>query len=344
MQIKGILTERHFKPFASYQIVSEWENQISTDMDIPIYKVKRYYWFFFRNINRIKLSGLFLKLDSFRPVKNYYLYFSMQAYPFLSFPCIKNIIPIIIDFWLQKSELENFYKNYINCSLILITSKEVYEFLKENKCPLNIDHYPLSIPDEYVSNDLVNYEKTFDFLFAGRKDPIFWDYIKTYEKEYSNIDIEYIYKEYEDNENYSYISNKRGKLTQNYNTRELYKKLLKSAKITFYTTPGIDPAKFGANGFNQVTPRFLELISSGCLVMGRYPNNADVNFYGLDKICPCVNSYEEFKRIVNLFTDSEYVKTHKSMYYPYLIIHSTSSRLAQLKIILKKLFVSKNKY
>lgn len=340
MKIKGILTERKDWYWRSAQIVTEWEDVLSKKMNIPVYEVKKIFHFFFKFLNKFRLGWLFLWIDSLRPIRAYYLYFDMLATTTFQFASVKNIIPIIIDFWLQKSELKEFYKNHANCKLILVSSKEVYDFLKENKCPLSIIHFPLSLPDKYISSDLVNYVKTIDFLFAGRKDPIFWDYIKCYEKE--NPDIEYVYQELEGRIPH-YISNKRGKLTEDYYSREGYTKLLRSAKIAFYTTPGNDPSKEAANGFNQVTPRFLELLSSGCLIMGRYPDNPDVDYYQLNKICPKVNSYQDFKRIVVLFSEGNFVKEQTSMYYSYLLTHSTSARVVLLEKILKSNSFTYNK-
>ena len=59
----------------------------------------------------------------------------------------KNIIPCMIDFYCrEKSELQLFYKRYNKCPLVLISSKEAYDFLVSIKCPLNIKHlYRISI-------------------------------------------------------------------------------------------------------------------------------------------------------------------------------------------------------
>lgn len=333
MKIKGILTERKHWNWRSAQIVAEWEDIISEKLNIPICNVKRIYHSFLWRINKFKLGQLFILIDSLRPVKSYYLYFNMTASTEVQISSVKNIIPIIIDFWLTESDLQNFYQVHSNCKLMLITSKEVYEFLKKNKCSLPIAHFPISLPDKYISSDLTKYQKTVDFLFAGRIDTVFWNYIKKYEEE--NPDIEYVYQELHGRVP-NYISNKRGKLIGDFFSREVYAKLLRSAKIIFYSTPGNDSSKEGANGFNQVTPRFLEFISAGSLVMGRYPDNPDVDYYQFHKFCPKVNSYQDFKRTVALFSNDKFVKEHTKFYYPFLETHSTSSRAILLEKILKE--------
>lgn len=333
MKIKGILSERKHWDWRSAQIVTEWEDIISDKLNLPIYNVKRIYDSILWRINKFKLVRLFLFIDSLRPVRNYYLYFNMSAKTEVQITSVKNIIPVIIDFWLTVSELENFYKVHSNCKLMLISSKEVFEFLQNNNCPFPIAHFPVSLPDKYISPDISKYKKTIDFLFAGRKDPVFWDYIKKYEKE--NPVIEYVYQELYGRIPY-YVSNKKGKLEGDYFSREAYSNLLRSAKITFYSTPGTDPSKVGSSGYNQVTPRFLELLSSGCLVMGRYTDNPDVEFYQLPELCFRISSYQDFERYARLFLDNDFVKEHLSRYPSYLTKHSTSSRIDLLEKILKE--------
>lgn len=331
MKIKGILTERHVKKGASFQIVTEWEDAISNELKISKHEVKNWMYVIVRNLKRFNLSWLFLWVESLRPVKSYYLLFDMEATTYIRFPSFKNVIPIIIDFWLTPKELPSFYKALSNCKLALITSREVYDTLKANGCPIAIAHFPLSIPDKYISSYKSIHDKTYDFVFAGRKDPVFFDYVRKYEKE--NPQIEYVYKQVEDNSSV-YVSNKRGKLPDDYSVRQNYRNLIKNCKIAFYSTPGIDSAKKSANNYNQITPRFLELISSGCLVMARYPDNSDVEFFQLNEISFRVDSYQDFKNHMDLFADQSFVSNHTSKYYSYLQKHSTSARVPLLQKIL----------
>ncbi len=244
---------------------------------------------------------------------------------------VKNILPIIIDFWLKDEDLKEFYRNYRNCKLLLISSKEVYEILKSDNCPLPIVHFPISLPDEDVQMEVATHDRGIDFLFAGRKDPVFWDYIISYELE--NPNIEYVYQELEGHTPF-YISNKRGKLDEDFFIRESYVKLLKNAKIAFYTTPGNDLAKAGANGYNQITPRLFELLANGCLVLGRYTDNPDVRFYEIENLCPNISSYAEFKFYVKQYLEEGYSKEHLKKYPEFLTKHTTKHRVLLLEKIL----------
>ncbi|MDL2323269.1 glycosyltransferase family 1 protein [Bacteroidales bacterium OttesenSCG-928-A17] len=246
---------------------------------------------------------------------------------------LSNVLPIIIDYWLSEEQYEEFCNYYSSTKCLLITSKEVYTYLLSKNIPIPIKHFPLSIPDDNVSADYLHCPKEFDFLFAGRRDPVFWEYMKLYEKEHP--EIEYLYQELEEQKPV-YISNKRGKLEGDFFSREGYLNLLRKSRITFYATPGMDKTK-NANGFNQVTPRFLELLASGCLVMGRYIENPDTEFYELNKYCPLVETYDDFKSTLNLFFDREWSANHISHYYTYLQKHITSTRTPILKQILSSL-------
>ncbi len=116
-------------------------------------------------------------------------------------------------------------------------------------------------------------------------------------------------------------------------TREKYMGLLRKTKCALYSTPGMDERKF-TNGFNQVTPRFLELLASGCHVIARYPDNPDTQWYHLNDFCKSVETYEEFE------AQMDYARTHdidREKYKNYLAQHCTSKRAEQLQEILATL-------
>jgi hypothetical protein len=118
------------------------------------------------------------------------------------------------------------------------------------------------------------------------------------------------------------------------NTRSQYISLMKKAKCGLYSTPGIDGGEIRTKGFNQVTPRFLELISCGCHLLARYEVNSDTNFYQLNKFSPSINSYDEFEtqlnEKLNCPVDFKFYKTYLSQHY-------TSCRVELLQGILKNM-------
>ena len=50
-------------------------------------------------------------------------------------------------------------------------------------------------------------------------------------------------------------------------SRDGYLDSMKKSRIALYATPGIDGGEKRTNGFSQVTPRFLEMVASGCNII-----------------------------------------------------------------------------
>ena len=338
MKIKGIISNPYEKKHRSYQIVFLWEKIISENYPLPIVNVKGWWYFVIRNINKIDfIKKFFIFLNTKIRIGGYYLFFCMDAsieYREFKLNRWKNILPIIIDYWIPQEKVQLFFKYHKTSRCLLITSKEVYVHLLSNKCPIPLVHFPLSIPDENIQKDFLFQPKVFDFLFPGRRDPVFFEYMLQYEKE--NPEIEYVYQELEDNIKPYYVSNKRGRLKEDFYSREGYLNLLRSSRITFYATPGLDPTK-SSDKYNQVTPRFLELLASGCLVMGRYIKNPDTEYYNLERYCPLINNYDNFKETLMLFFDEKWTSAHITSYYDYLLQHTTTSRIPILKEIIKNI-------
>lgn len=182
--------------------------------------------------------------------------------------------------------------------MVLISSKEVYDFMKENKINLPIEHWALSISDIYRITPHTHFEKKYDLVMMGRQNPVLQSYYKKYSE--THPDFTYVYRVIEKNNDGSrdffyYTSN--GKNLGAVNTREQFIALMRQSRCGLYGTPGIDEdeKKGSTNGFHQVTPRFLEYIASGCHILARYKRNSDTDFYGLDEFCPSIESYEQFE-------------------------------------------------
>jgi hypothetical protein len=109
--------------------------------------------------------------------------------------------------------------------------------------------------------------------------------------------------------------------------------LMRKSRIGFYATPGIDGGEIRTKGFNQVTPRFLELLSCECHVIARYKNNPDTDYYELSKFSTNINSYETFENTMNWARNNP---IDKNKYVEYLEKHYTSERVQLLKMILEQ--------
>jgi len=312
---------------SSFDTVYEWEKIISEKLCLKIEKQSRITNWIYRQIEvRLKARDLF---HCFVPESSLSLLFVMGARTQKLCRYTKNTIPVIIDFWLKENELELFYQNFKNCKLVLITSAEVYQYLLDHNCPLNIAHWPLSLPDYHkLSLDTV-FNKKWDLALLGRTNPYFLNFLEKYCEKYP--DFEYVLGSNNIDNRFFYTNT--GKQVGHANGREAYLEMLRSTKISFYTTPGLDLAKTETDFFNQVTPRFLELIAGGCLVMAHYPKNADTEYYELNTLCTDIDSYEEFEKQLNTYREQKEVPIAK--YTEYLNKHYTSERINLLVEILE---------
>lgn len=322
MKINRIITQRNYNIAAPFKIVYEWEDILSEKSNIPLYKETSFHFHkIYGWIKKIGLTGLY---KTFKSSKKLSLFFVMKAdvkkEPWLN----KSTIPVIIDFWLQESDLSAFYKAYKDCPLVLVTSAEIVEFLKSHNCPLNIEHWPLSIPDYMKPNRNDNYAKQFELCFLGRPSPYFLEMLKRYE--ISHPDFKYIIGS-RSSKNREYVDN-HGNFVAKDTGRESYIQMIRNSKITCYSTPGLDNNKAETSSFNQVTPRLFEMIAGGCYVLAHYPDNADTRFYELDKYVGNVPDYNSFEKKLNLLRQS--APMNFSLANEFLDKHYTSTRVEML--------------
>jgi len=326
-ELVAILSQRKTSHWPSFGIVYEWEDILSKELGIRIKSdgewQKKYY-------RRFELNGLTGLYNALLPKKNLHLDFLMEADLRPSCRYNKNTILIIIDFWLKKEDLPDFYTVYKNCPLILLTNMEVYNLLRENGCPIPIAHLPLSYPDIYRFSSDVMKRKEFEFCLFGRPNPLFVEYTEEYAKRHPDFSF-LITKGSEKNREF-YTNT--GELVCRDTGRESYLNIIQRTRITCYSTPGMDLSKKG-NGacYNQVTPRLFEMLCNGCHVIGHYPDSADTNWYNLKSIIPNINTYSEFEE------QMDYMRGHEldiNKIAQFMNNHYTSNRANMLKSILKQ--------
>lgn len=343
MNLSDILSSRYFEHNPNHHLIYEWEEDFSTALAIPIVNAKPFYRKVIYNRYTKKLlntlsESILQKLNNIislsalsRDTAGYSLAFELSVINVPDFSTTAKAVPLMIDFW-KNTDLASFYKTYRNCKLILISSLETFNFLKADNCPLPIKHLGLSLSDRYRLDENTHYEKKYDILLAGRlnirTNQVLRDYLEEFIHRYP--DTEYLYQQEIDGE-YYYVSNKRGTIGK-FHTRQDYIDLLRASKISFYSTPGLDGGEKRTGGFNPVTPRYLELLSAQCLLLGRYPKNEETDFYELPKVCPNIDTYEDFETTLLGYLNQKNTSfaTHRKI----LDKHYTSRRAQQLAEIL----------
>ena len=137
---------------------------------------------------------------------------------------------------------------------LLIPDIEALNYLKANNCPIRLFHFPLSLPDKYKLASDATFSKVYDIIMPGRINIVLWHYLQDYLIEHP--EIEFLHLVQIDGKHF-YNSNKSGIVGESEN-RQTYLNLLRSSKVAFYSTPGMDGGIERTGGFNPVTPRFLE--------------------------------------------------------------------------------------
>lgn len=304
----NILSNRTYEKRHWYDLVFEWEDELKRIGKLEFLFEPRSLknrWcsftpFLYRYIIRSNYTN-----------NEYSVYFEMKANVFHFQKNIKRLIPWIIDWYVPERYLGLYKFMYSRHKLVLISSCEVYEYLKKKKWN-NIAHLALSIPDKYKVSESTEYKKIYDVVLIGRQNPVLLQYLTKYKLKH-NISI------------YSPSVEEK-------DTREKYMQALSKGKVSLYVTPGTDDFANRTKGFSQVTPRFLEMLASGCHILARYRKNADTEYYELDSFCPSINSYEEFEKRLDYYLSTD---VDMKRYSAYLLKHYTSSRMRELYNITK---------
>jgi hypothetical protein len=333
MYISKIYSTRQSNNEVYSHLIYEWEDDYSKYLEVPIYSYgsfkDKYLRYFFKIAQKLKVDSIIQKLEGFRKPKSYSFIFELYPRTYFSFQVFTNKIPHIIDFD-YNVDLNTFYVVYKNCKVILISSLEAYNYLKLNKCPLNIVHQPLSISNNHKLSFKPVKEKEID-LIVVRANKVFTTYLEKFAER--NPNFEYVERRWKNGllyKNNVYFSNKRGALGE-YSEREAYLELLRNSKVALYSTPGFDDNH--KRFMNHVTPSLFEFISSGCQIIARYPKNYETDFFNLEKISPSISTYEEFEKLLNLYMNNEsshYLKQSTN----FLDSVYTQNQVNKLKLIL----------
>lgn len=309
MKIEQIFSFRKFEHRNFYNIVYQWEDIIASTLGIDVVCPK----------SDKPMHGKLLTITKrFRSLifRKKTLVFHMNAFCTDNIYNHPNVIPFIIDFWAADDSIGEFERAYSNNPIVLISSKEVYDYLKARGTKVKIAYCPLSIPDGYVKDSLA-FPKDIDINIVGRMNPVFNKWLNQYIE--THPDTTSVSRKTEDGKFRFYDS--KGNCIIESNSQEVYDLFLQRSKCALYSTPGMDGDRPGTNGFSPVTPRFLEFLASGCHVLTRYTENSDTKYYEFDKYWKSMQTYEMFEEELDrlLVTPID-----EDFYQKYLSKHKTS--------------------
>lgn len=312
-----ILTERAYQHWPSYDLVYEWEDElVKTCPKSKLLCIKQAIVKGRNLLNTVYIkTGINIHQLALRNRSSFM--FAMAPKLDNNIWNFPNLSVNIVDFYLGKDMLPAFYTNYDKIRNLYVSSLEVYDFLRANNPMREIKHLPLTLPDKYRITKDTNFNKRYDLVMVGRQSPTMIGYLHQYEKVHS---FSYVYRGKIKGNNFPYYTNK-GEFVGYMNTRDDYFKLLRSGRIVLYSTPGIDDGKV-TNGFNQVTPRFLEALACGCHVISQFVDNSDTDYYELNKMSIRVSNYHDFESAME---EALSTKIDMGIISDYLEKHYTSS-------------------
>jgi len=296
-----ILSQRFFGPSIPWQSVFEWEDVISNQTGIPIVSDAWGGPWLSALKRKFPMAGRMVKTrkPSFQ--------FTMSAH-LAGEECLPNIVPCIIDFLIRdERRLKWFERLFSRNPLVMISSREAYEFLLEKNVRLNLRHWPLSVSDRLRIDRTQVFEKKYDIAMVTRGNPVLSGFLRRYRESHPDL------KMFDGCQRVG---------------REEYLQLLRETRIMLYCTPGMDGARADANGFNHVTPRFLEMLCCGCHVLARYPKNADTDYYELSTMAPNIVDYDQFDAEMNR---ARSCPVDMEKYSRYLDKHYTSTRVPMFR-------------
>lgn len=329
MKLQRIYTKRQYEHLSYWDLVYEWEDVLAKELNIPIFNELSLFDRRFKGI-----PGLYSFVTKGVPSLCFQMgaeifpakYRRLQELFGLRAKNISNVVPVIIDWWQLVDDIPAIEKAYSRNKVVLVTSKEAYAFLEEHRVKINYAHWALSLPDKYRISSETHFEKKYDLALMGRQNPLLEKFLTKYVE--SHPDFVYAIKRRE-NGHFNYYTNK-GEFVGCADGREGYFNVMRGARCGLYATPAMDN-KEGSNGYNQVTPRFLELLSAGCHIIAHYPKNPDTDYFELAKFSEDVCTYEQFEKALD---KGRTTPVDMSFYADYLQQHYTSVRAKQLQDII----------
>lgn len=325
MRIERVLTRRSNSGNYAQPIIYEWEDIISNICRVPV----EGYHSIYRIVNHFNIHIPFIC-----PSKNTFRFVNNGKNNDEPMNC-EHIIPCIIDFFEKGDQLQEFYRKHSRNKLVLFSSPFDYEYLKKNDCPLNIGLFAYSLSDKYAITEN-RVKKKYDIVLTGRQDPLLYSFFKEYVK--NHPDVSYVKRgqelENDNNKTKEYYVNGKDCLGS-IDSREDFMNLQAQGRATLYGVQGYLDGF--TKGFYHMTPHFLEIVACGCHVLAHYPtgkDGVDAKFYEFDKFSPSIETYEQFESAMDRALSSE---VDVNMYSTYLKKHYTSTRVAELRELLKEL-------
>ena len=231
----------------------------------------------------------------------------------------RNIIPIYLDF--ARNMIDEIMEATRDLPAFFVASKDIYNEMKSKGCQ-NVYFIHQCVSDQYYTQEVP--DKDIDVIQIGRKNPVMHQYMLDYCKEHT--DVEYIYQS--ENASLNYTSTTRGDIGK-LPGRPEFVDMMRRARVSIVSTPKCDNSRNVFGGADLVTARFYESAVFYCHLIGRYTDNEETRELELNKICPNIKDYEEFKATMDQYLSGKEID--KDIYSTFINKHLASTRATYLK-------------
>lgn len=287
-----MLTERQYEDRSFYQVAWEWEDAFIEELKdraecgLEIVHATKFkplqflYKFVYPKIQP-KLLPLKDELNVYIPLRVWHCNQYLGR---------KRFIPIFLDCYAE--EIDVIYQMTKKLPFYFVTAWDIYDLIKKKYPDSNVYFSPLSVSDKWRTSDIP--EKDIDVIQIGRRSELLHEYMLKYCEK--NPQVNYVYLD--SKQSWDYISTVNGNMGK-LETRDVFMKMLRRARISLTSSPGIETGRFGKIDF--FTPRFFESAICYCHMVGHYTENKEAELLNIKSVCDNPKSYEEFEKSVDKY-------------------------------------------
>ena len=321
-----VYSERGYITWPSWDVLFEWEDMFAKKWGVTVEnltnsftdkvarRIKRYIKKYFpKKVWKYKITdrdkmGVLIIMDA----EGYYM-----------LPT-KNIIPIYLDF--ARNMIDEIIEATREIPAFFVASKDIYNEMKSKGCE-NVYFIHQCVSDQYYTMDIP--AKDIDVIQIGRKNPVLHKFMLDYCKEHPQV--EYIYQG--EDASLSYVSTTRGNVGKLPGRAE-FVDMIRRAKVSIVSTPKCDNSRNVFGGADLVTARFYESAVLWCNLIGRYTDNEETRELELEKICPNIKDYDEFKAVMDEYLAGK--EPDKELYREFIDKHLASTRAGYIRKCVEK--------
>lgn len=307
--IETIVSNRDRSSWPSWLMVHEWEDILSKTLSAKIVTI-----------------GDWSESQGATPHANEYeLCFMQLADNLERFIGHTRLIPVVMDLW--EHDIAAFMQRASSFPLVFVTSLAVFNRLRDLGCN-QVAYLPYSFPDQYLLDHVPR--KDIDIIQFGRTNPVLDGYMVQLLHTYPHLN--YVTTVHQNGKIYFHSS--RNGLLEASDTRQKFMAMLGRSTISLVSTAGMDGSR-DTGGFDPVSPRFYESAAGYCRLVGRFPQNSEFEYFGINRIAEHVSSYQQFETTVMGYIGKEFDRTEE--YQEILKSHTTSSRAVLIENAVRRI-------